>query len=145
MKIYKGRSSSIKPLFAPIASIYVETDTGKAFINTDYKNADNGWILIAGSSLNKGAFTGEFDVDNFYGTIYDDYTSGDVVNLSLSSNPIPGTASTVRIQGDLTGTIPAEWNFRGDDISTLDTELNELTLLYISPTDIRLSNVVITI
>lgn len=96
-------------------------------------------INSGNSNISAGAFTGELNVSggNRY---YDDYTSGAVVNLSLSTTKSLGSTATVRIKGDLTGTVPATWNFSGQAISTDNLKLNEITLLYVSESDVRIIN-----
>lgn len=89
-------------------------------------------------------FTGEFDLSKVHDKIYPDYDTGSAVNLTTNSIPVSGSAATVRIQGDKTGTIPASWNQSGDTISTLAGEWNEITIMYISSDDIRFVNRVFT-
>ncbi|WZL88329.1 hypothetical protein VS868_12050 [Salinimicrobium sp. 3283s] len=96
----------------------------------------------ASSNISAGAFTGELNVSggNRY---YDDYVSGAVVNLSLSETKVLGATATVRIKGDLTGTIPPDWNFSGQPVNSNSSKYNELSLLYVKPGDIRIVNRVV--
>lgn len=104
-----------------------------------------------GGTLNetRNAFTGEFGVNGKYG-FYPDVDSGQILGeLSLAENPVVGSVDTVRIPGDSNFTFPEtdgkpDWNFSGNAIYTADgTQLNELTLMYVSANDIRLINRVV--
>lgn len=92
------------------------------------------------SNVNGGAFSGVIDVSQGNNVFYNDYIAGATVNLSLSATKVLGSVVTVRIKGDLMGTIPTDWEMSGQMISTLATQMNELTLLFVSINDVRLVN-----
>lgn len=96
-----------------------------------------------GEITDGATFTGAVSLSNIFGTYYDDYTTGGTVNLTLAASPVVGGSATVRVRGDLTGTIPALWNFSGDTLSTSASEYNELVFLYVSGSDIRIINRVV--
>lgn len=83
---------------------------------------------------------GIIDVSEGKTIYYADIISGSVTNLTLSGTKIYGSMATVRIKGDLMGTIPAGWNFSGKPITYNAAKVNELTLLYISDNDVRIVN-----
>lgn len=92
------------------------------------------------SNINAGAFNGVIDVSQGNNVFYDDYIAGATVNLSLSVTKVLGSVATVRIKGDLMGTIPVDWEMSGQMISSLATQMNELTLLFVNENDVRLVN-----
>ena len=140
IRIISGDAVVVNPEYA--TEEYVDAEVAKAKAEMEQYHNENVGTGSGIQILEPGAFTGELNVSggNRY---YDDYTSGAVVNLSLSATKALGATATVRVQGDLTGTIPAEWNFSGQSISADALKLNELTLLYISGLDIRIINRVV--
>ena len=92
------------------------------------------------SAIEGGAFTGEFNVSDSSHRLYDDYTTGAVVNLTVSATKVLGSQARVRIKGDLIGIIPADWNKSGDPISKNPAYLNELTFMYVRTGDLNLVN-----
>jgi hypothetical protein len=95
-------------------------------------------------NVNRGAFTGEVNVSDENNGYYDDYISGGTVNLSLSATKVLGATATVRIKGDLTGTVPSDWNFSGQSFSSSAAKLNEITIMYVSSSDVRIVNRIVT-
>ena len=93
-----------------------------------------------GAPVQTGPFSGEFDVSQNISRFYTDYQSGSVVNLSLSATRVFGSIATVRIRGDFLGTIPSSWSLSGDAVSTISANWNEITVLYVSDSDIRVVN-----
>jgi len=90
------------------------------------------------------SFSGVFDLSRQRTGFYSDYISGSIVNLSLSSVKIFGAVATVRIKGNLLGTIPVGWNLSGQPIINVASKMNELTIMYVSDSDIRLVNRVVS-
>lgn len=91
------------------------------------------------SNIAAGTFSGEFNVSGG-NRFYDDYTSGAIVNLSVSATKALGSQARVRIKGDLIGVIPAGWYFSGDPINKSGGFINELTLMYVNEGDVNLVN-----
>lgn len=104
--------------------------------NKAYVDANGG---TGTSNIAAGAFNGVLDVSggNRY---YNDYTSGAVVNLSLSTAKALGSIASVRVQGDLLGTIPSSWNLSGHGKTNKPEFFNELTVLYKNDSDVRIVN-----
>lgn len=96
-----------------------------------------------GSEGIKVPFDGELDVSKYKTTFYEDYLSGQVLTPELSVLKKTGAIATVRIVGNLLASINPEWNFSGQPITNLGTKLNELTVMYVSPTDVRVVNRVV--
>ena len=93
-----------------------------------------------GAPAQTGPFAGEFDMSENISRFYTDYQAGSVVNLSLSATKVFGAIATVRIRGDFLGTIPTSWALSGDAVSSLATDWNEITVLYVTEFDIRAVN-----
>lgn len=91
----------------------------------------------------KGVFSGEIDLSEGASVFYDDYSSGSSIDLSVSPVKVLGSIATVRIKGDLTGSIPSTWNLSGQPITNNAGKSNELTILYVSDNDIRIVNRVV--
>ena len=114
--------------------------------NTEYTIEKESLLLFLNQNntlIEDKKFTGELDVSKGKSIFYKDDSSGDNFTLSLSETKVLGSIVSIRIDGGSTLTIPSEWNFSGDDLSTTSTELNELMLLYVSDEDIRIINRVI--
>ncbi|MDT0689375.1 fibronectin type III domain-containing protein [Salegentibacter sp. F188] len=98
---------------------------------------------IKGNSTNDPArrdFTGELDLSEGKNVAYKDYAAGDLVNITASAVKKIWSFATVRIKGDLVGSIPAQWNYSGPAISPSPLKVNELSALCITDTDIRIVN-----
>lgn len=101
-------------------------------------------ISFTNNSVNRtGNFTGIFDLTETSNIYYSDYISGSVVNLSIASSPVLGSIGTVRIKGNLLGTVPSTWNLSGQPITNISSKLNELTIMYVNDLDIRIVNRVV--
>lgn len=90
-----------------------------------------------------GVFSGSFDLTKPSNIFYSDYITGPLVNLSIGSSPVIGSVGTVRIKGNLLGTIPTSWNLSGQPTTNLTSKLNELTVLYVNDNDVRIVNRVV--
>ena len=114
-----------------------------------YARKDGGWIEVVSSggtgtsNIAAGAFNGVIDVSQGNNIYYDDYDAGAIVNLTLSAIQLLGSIATVRVKGDLLGTIPSLWNYSGQPITANASKYNELTLLYATSNDIRIVNRVV--
>ncbi len=110
----------------------------------DLDAANKRWVSANfQENKNRNDFLGIFDVSENVNSFYNDYTTGSILNLSLSTIKTFGSIATVRIKGSLLGYIPFTWNFSGEEISTDNTKLNELSIIYISDIDIRIVNRVV--
>lgn len=110
--------------------------------DTSYKMQVSNLVSI---NKNAGVFTGEFDVSSGYNNFYTDYDTGGSVTLSLSATKKLGSICKVRINGDLILGYPSDWILRGDAISTLATKINDILILYVSDTEIILTNVLMDV
>lgn len=101
----------------------------------------SGNVVNIGNSFNGGAFNGVFDVSEDRSVFYDDYLVGAPLDLSISAIKKLGAQARVKIQAGLINSIPLTWFVSGDPIENDDlTKVNELTLLYVSDTDINVVN-----
>ena len=113
-----------------------------------YARKDGAWneVVSSGTSSSNiaaGAFSGVIDVSQGNNVYYNDYDAGAIVNLTLSAIITLGSIATVRVKGDLLGTIPSLWNYSGQPITANASKFNELTLLYATSNDIRIVNRVV--
>lgn len=90
-----------------------------------------------------GVFTGVFDLSKQSPIKYPDYISGAIVNLSIGASPVPFSTATIKIKGDLLGTVPSTWIPNGDVLSVNPDYTNVITVGYIDATDIRFHNKVL--
>lgn len=145
IQIRRGTAASwtaTNPILAD-GEMGLEKDTKKikfgdgitAWNSLTYYGAD-----LTSLNLAAGAFTGIFNVSHGKNYFYDDYDSGPIINLSLSEAKTLGSIVTVRVKGDLLGTIPSDWNLSGRAITNSPSKFNELTLLYNNSQDVRIVN-----
>ena len=116
--------------------------TPVALTASDITDFDSTVRSIANTNKNLGVFSGEFDFSENTNGFYNDYLSGGVVNLTSSSSKTLGSTCSVQILGGLVGTLEPEMTrkFTGDDISVSPAKINEITVMYVSDTDIRMIN-----
>jgi hypothetical protein len=89
----------------------------------------------------KGELTGGvLDLSEAINNYYDDYVSATAITLSIGVNPVRGSLATARIIGNSLNDLPTNWSFSGDAISTDVNFYNEITIFYVSSTDIRVVN-----
>lgn len=118
------------------------TDLQDAFdkLTTATTNFNWGGTAPISNNIDKGTFTGEFDVSNGVNNFYNDYDSGAPLDLSLSALKSLGTVCKVRVKGGLINSIPSDWILRGEGISTSGLFLNDLLILYVNDDEIILVN-----
>jgi hypothetical protein len=105
----------------------------------------NGWSGGGTANISEGVFTGELNVSGG-NRFYDDYISGaQLGELSLSTNKALGATATVRIKGGLGGVPPYRWNFSGQPLTSNEVKMNELSLIYINESDIRIVNRIVNV